>query len=281
MTERRVRPACLCFLCAFCAIHPIIFVLFSNKGQRYEPTFVLPFVARSPNPPDTNLSSPRLGTWRRARLWKQLFDELQPLSGAEVGVWKGHFASVLVPWVPSLRRYYLVDPWQHQAEWNKPFNVKNETFENIFLEAMQRTRDSRTASSKKYVVMRGFSQDMARKFQDGQLDFVYLDGDHTANGTIVDLIAWYPKVRPGGLICGDDYTDTERRGVKHEATRVKSVVDLFAAATGSEVQRIGALQFYFRKPSLGRFHHANMGNIEAIIRSKFRNVTQTFVSSLP
>ena len=42
---------------------------------------------------------------------------------------------------------------------------------------------------------------------DGSLDFVYIDGDHTLKGTNTDLAAWWPKLRPGGWLCGDDYTD--------------------------------------------------------------------------
>ena len=41
-------------------------------------------------------------------------------------------------------------------------------------------------------------------FEDGSLDIVYIDGDHTYEAVVKDLAAWYPKVKKGGIICGDD-----------------------------------------------------------------------------
>ncbi|MBU3591454.1 class I SAM-dependent methyltransferase [Polynucleobacter sp. 78F-HAINBA] len=44
----------------------------------------------------------------------------------------------------------------------------------------------------------------ADQFQDESFDLVYIDGDHTYEGVVKDLAAWYPKVKKGGIICGDD-----------------------------------------------------------------------------
>lgn len=44
----------------------------------------------------------------------------------------------------------------------------------------------------------------ASKFiADQSLDLVFIDGDHAAVGR--DIIAWFPKIRVGGVICGHDY----------------------------------------------------------------------------
>jgi predicted O-methyltransferase YrrM len=40
---------------------------------------------------------------------------------------------------------------------------------------------------------------------DSSLDFVYIDAGHDYNNVKCDLAAWAPKVRPGGIIVGDDY----------------------------------------------------------------------------
>jgi len=37
------------------------------------------------------------------------------------------------------------------------------------------------------------------------IDYVYIGGDHTYSGIQRDLLAWLPKVRPGGVICGHAY----------------------------------------------------------------------------
>lgn len=38
----------------------------------------------------------------------------------------------------------------------------------------------------------------------GSLDFVFIDADHATAAVMADIAAWRPKLRPGGLLCGDD-----------------------------------------------------------------------------
>jgi predicted O-methyltransferase YrrM len=44
-----------------------------------------------------------------------------------------------------------------------------------------------------------------RRFEDRSLDFVYLDGSHTYEAVAEDIRCWHPKVKPGGMIGGDDF----------------------------------------------------------------------------
>jgi predicted O-methyltransferase YrrM len=46
------------------------------------------------------------------------------------------------------------------------------------------------------------------------IDFLYVDADHSHAGTLADLEAWGPHVKPGGLIVGDDYEHRLYPGVK-------------------------------------------------------------------
>lgn len=45
----------------------------------------------------------------------------------------------------------------------------------------------------------------ARCFDDGTLDSMFLDGEHSDAAVQADLAAWSPKVRPGALITGHDF----------------------------------------------------------------------------
>lgn len=40
--------------------------------------------------------------------------------------------------------------------------------------------------------------------------FVYLDGNHHYNAVLCDLIRWWPKVRKGGFLCGDDVEEIKK-----------------------------------------------------------------------
>jgi len=67
------------------------------------------------------------------------------------------------------------------------------------------------------------SVEAARGFADRSLDFVFIDACHTYAAVRDDLAAWWPKVKPGGLIAGHDYTNWPG---------VKVAVDEFVASQG-------------------------------------------------
>lgn len=49
--------------------------------------------------------------------------------------------------------------------------------------------------------------------QDGSLDWVHIDGDHTFDAAVQDIIRWAHKVREGGLILVHDYCAFGMSGV--------------------------------------------------------------------
>jgi cephalosporin hydroxylase len=49
------------------------------------------------------------------------------------------------------------------------------------------------------------SLEASEKFEDESLDFVFIDASHDYDNVLVDINAWYPKVKVGGYISGDDY----------------------------------------------------------------------------
>lgn len=52
----------------------------------------------------------------------------------------------------------------------------------------------------------------AREWPHNPIDYLYVDADHSYEGCLADLEAWWPLVRVGGLVAGDDYDDP-RQGV--------------------------------------------------------------------
>jgi predicted O-methyltransferase YrrM len=55
-----------------------------------------------------------------------------------------------------------------------------------------------------YTLHQMTSDDAARLYTDGSIDFLMIDGDHSYEGVKKDLENYLPKMRSGGLIAGDD-----------------------------------------------------------------------------
>ena len=43
------------------------------------------------------------------------------------------------------------------------------------------------------------------QYADGELDFGFIDGNHTYEMVGADIDAWLPKIKPGGVLAGHDY----------------------------------------------------------------------------
>ena len=151
-------------------------------------------------------------------------------AGVELGVKQGEFAEQVLNAWPACSAYTLVDPWRHQASYADVANVADAKHSEFMTEALQRT--ARFGS--KVRVLRKMSFEAVADFADGDcsLDFVYVDAVHDYEGALRDLVDWWPKLRPGGIMAGHDYLD----GINVAGVfGVQTAVDRFAAAVDRPV----------------------------------------------
>ena len=122
---------------------------------------------------------------------------------AEIGVQRGLFSrSLLDRWQGSM--LHLVDPWRHFADgYTDIGNVSNAQHEAYMLEAQALLEPHLS----RYRMHRQPSLEAVATFADGSLDFVYIDANHEFQAVLDDIHAWFPKVKPGGVLAGHDYLD--------------------------------------------------------------------------
>jgi hypothetical protein len=187
---------------------------------------------------------------RRAASRDFMFDTL-PKGGRviEVGVFDGDFSERILA-MNEPRELHLVDPWFPKDDGTlydgptqdfKDGKAASEALQAQYLQVT--TRFAREIASGRVVLHRTLSHDAAPLFPDAHFDWMYIDASHFYDDVKRDIDAFFPKLKPGGYIAGDDY---DRRGIwDHGVTRA---VDEFRGSGAAETIRLRNHQFLLRKP---------------------------------
>ena len=182
----------------------------------------------------------------RLELWTWFLNCVRARRVAEIGVFRGTFAARILAACPAIETYYMIDPWRHLEDWNKPANRPDDVFEQIFAEALEKTE----AHAARRAVLRGRTTEVVGDIPDASLDFAYVDGDHTLRGITTDLIRIYPKVGREGWIGGDDFSPSIwQHGGEFEPTFVFPFALYFAEAVGARLYGLPRGQFLLEKAS--------------------------------
>jgi hypothetical protein len=164
--------------------------------------------------------------------------------GAEIGVFKGDFSAQVLRRSRPVR-LHLIDPWKQES---------GPADDDVICRAGQaygdalhdhvRRRFAAEIERGTVVVHRRLSGEAADTLE--PLDWVYIDGMHTYENVKNDLTRYYPLVKPGGIIAGDDYG----MGGWWWGDGVREAVDEFASERGLSVEIIDH-QFIIAKPASG------------------------------
>lgn len=133
---------------------------------------------------------------RRKKSREDLYDAFAYLDfkiGVEIGVQRGRNASQMCKRIPDLQ-LTCVDPWTLYLP-----GMKIERVEKYYEMAKNKLKNFNIKW------MRMTSMEAVKTIKDGSLDFIHIDGAHDFDNVIMDLIAWCPKVKKGGIISGHDY----------------------------------------------------------------------------
>jgi hypothetical protein len=138
------------------------------------------------------------------------------LVGAEIGVHDGWHALDLMEYLP-ISKLILIDPYKSYKDYYESVGNPNKT-QKALDERMRVAKRITKKYGDKVLFIRKFSEEAAELIKDASLDFVYIDGNHQYEFVKKDVETYYPKVKKGGVIGGDDYThspetESERFGV--------------------------------------------------------------------
>jgi len=164
----------------------------------------------------------------------------EPKFGAEVGAWAGVTSNVFLHAFPEMQ-LHAIDPWEDG-------DPENTTARRTTKERLQEVHEEfniNTAWAKdRLIVHCMLSLDGAAAVPDGELDFVFVDGDHRYQPVKDDLNAWWPKLRDGGLLIGHDY-----RKDRFDRFGVVQATDEFVAERNLTMQMVNRTTCAIQKPA--------------------------------
>ena len=151
--------------------------------------------------------------------------------GVEIGVFWAHFSEVLLEdFQPRL--LHLVDPWDRlhgeTFRFKSAYSLQGELRTDV---TEQAARDLEARAGGRVKVHKLYTWEFFDAQPDASLDWAYIDGSHTHEAVLRDLRAALPKLKPEGILFGDDYfpeADPAHHGVRR-------AVDEFAAEQGLEL----------------------------------------------
>jgi len=168
--------------------------------------------------------------------------------GAEIGVFTGDLSKRLLARRPELT-LYMVDSWsaEHSTAFKESddFHATLDQYQQDIFADMAKMGTSFAGDRAK--ILRKDSLAAAREIADGALDFVFIDADHSYEGCSSDIAAWFPKVKPGGLISGHDYANNDYKF----GPMVKRAVDEFVLANNLTLDLGENFTWFAVKPHTG------------------------------
>lgn len=136
---------------------------------------------------------------KRYRIWEPFMRKYNCHVICEIGVRKGVNFRRMIAHNPKVA--VAIDLWRDDGVMSRndiasPQTELDKQYEDFM----------KGDGSKPFVhTYRDYSFNVAKEFPDGYFDLIYIDADHTFEGCYRDIIDWYPKVKKGGFLLGDDY----------------------------------------------------------------------------
>lgn len=122
----------------------------------------------------------------------------EDIRGVEIGVASGWNMNHFLNEIPQLS-LIGVDPYIPFIDWNNAEHTQ-ELLDSQYMSAIDNISEFVDRSH----IVKCKSQDIYEKFDDGELDYIFIDGDHSYDAVLSDCNNFYSKVRSGGIFSGHD-----------------------------------------------------------------------------
>jgi hypothetical protein len=124
---------------------------------------------------------------------------------AEIGVYEGRFSELILS-ITRPKKLHLIDPWKYEADpaYERSFYGKSKGHSQARMDGMYESV-VKCFKSKRVEIHRDASAACSSRFPDNYFDWIYIDGNHLYEFVKQDLESYFPKIKSGGIVAGDDY----------------------------------------------------------------------------
>lgn len=141
----------------------------------------------------------------------------------EIGAWKGRSAAFMATEILNSGKrvkFGVIDTWGGSSEHSNNIVVVNDTLYDIFINNMKPVIGH-------FYPIKMNSIDASKLYEDNSLDFILIDASHEYEDVKSDILHWYPKLKHGGMIAGDDYSSSWPGVIKavNEVLSYKIIID--------------------------------------------------------
>jgi hypothetical protein len=147
--------------------------------------------------------------FNREELYLELCKDLRG-TYIEVGTCWGSFSKFIIKHLPY-SVLFCVDPYRifEKYEYIDALNVTSQ--ENLNKKFNTVNAELTRLSNGRCKILRVTSQQAASFVKDDSAAFVYIDANHEYKHVKEDILIWSKKVKPGGILAGDDVESMELR----------------------------------------------------------------------
>lgn len=160
---------------------------------------------------------------RNSKILKRLLTNRPHKMGVEIGVFEGETSKGLLQGLPGLEKLVCVDIWEPDEEFllhtpNKKGKIFNADWSKV---RSKFAKEVLGPYEQRVIPLQMMSEHAAELFTEDAFDFIFIDANHGYEFVKADSENWWPKLKIGGLMCGDDYQDKPTHGV------IQAVDELF------------------------------------------------------
>lgn len=127
----------------------------------------------------------------------------------EIGAWKGRSAAFMAVEIINSGKaitFNVIDHWKGSDHPDHHFDP--DVVGGTLFDTFKRNLSPINEHNRRGLILNPIrlpSQTAVHQFTDNSLTFVFIDGEHDYENVKADIAAWKAKVRPGGVLAGDDY----------------------------------------------------------------------------